>query len=73
MTFNDIIKVLPSTAYVKLRVDGGEVINQVRVYKNRGNSYFNKKKVIMIRPYCISEQEAYYYDISPAMLDITLK
>lgn len=72
MTFNYILTLIPSTAYVKIRVDGGEIIQQANVYKTV-NKCYNKRKVLMLRPYCISEQEAYYYGVSPAMLDITLK
>lgn len=73
MRFNDIIKVLPSTTYIKLRVDDTETIKQAGFYKIRANSYYDKKKVAMIVPHCISEQEAWYYGISPAMLEIVLK
>lgn len=73
MRFSDIIDILPSTAYIKIRVGDTELIRQAVNYKRRDNSDYDKKKVVMIVPYCISEQEAWYYGVSPAMLEIVLK
>ena len=73
MTFKDIIKVLPSAVYVNVSANGIETIRKAGFYTESGHNFYDKKKVVAIRPSCISEQEAWLYGAPVSRLDIVLK